>query len=515
MVAWLLYCAASNAGQARVGRLLAGVLIILSILDVIVSLSFMFTSDTWSINPYAAIALIVFLGLYFINRRGGVTFTAVGLLVLFMILIPWVSANLQSGIGTILVFPVIMVIAVTLAGVLFSWRGVILVALGVSGEIALMMNVTSPVLIAYRQSDPQDTFSVLIIALLVVWAVGGLAAFYSHQMRQTLDRLEQQNSALAAQSTRERALIAQMQITAASVSNSAAEITAGAAQQTQGAEEQAAAITAVTSTVTELSQTASQIAETAAEVTTAAEQALQSAAHGQAAVRSSLAGMERIKARINEIVARNLALSTQSRRISEILDTINELATQTHVLALNATIESAGAGVYGRRFAVVAAEVRRLAQDSALATRAVQEIVTQNQAALAAAVQATAAGLKEGEAGLHLAQQSGAANEVIIAEVERTAQLVQAITLATRQQRTASEQVVATMRDMVERTRQVATSSQETLTAVQQLHDVAQALGAPAAPGRGPHPIPPTPAAPGVSSAPERQAAASFPFSAK
>ena len=273
-----------------------------------------------------------------------------------------------------------------------------------------------------------------------------------------------------------RPLISRIQEDAAHISSSAAQISAAAAQQASGSGEQAAAITQVTVTVEELNQTAVQIAEAAASVAAAAEQALVSANRGQEAVRDSILGMAMIKSRVNDITARILALSEQSQRISEVIDLINTIAAQTHILALNAAVESAGAGEYGERFAVVAAEVKKLAQRSVTATKEVRAIIAQIQAATAAAVMATEEGLKETDRGVALAHQSGDANDDIISMVERTAQLANAISLATQQQRTASEQVVATMREVAEVTRQAAVSSQEASRAANELSTIASEL---------------------------------------
>jgi methyl-accepting chemotaxis protein len=100
----------------------------------------------------------------------------------------------------------------------------------------------------------------------------------------------------------------------------------------------------------------------------------------------------------------------------------------------------------------------------------------QVQAATNAAVMATEDGLKETEKGVEVAHQSGDANEDIIQMVERTAQLANAISLATQQQRTASEQVVATMRDIAQGTRQTAAGSQQAATAAQELNEIALEL---------------------------------------
>ena len=234
-----------------------------------------------------------------------------------------------------------------------------------------------------------------------------------------------------------RAPLQQIQADASRISATSSEISAAASHQASGSQQQATAITEVTVTVEQLNQTAVQIADAAGSVADAAEQALVSASRGQEAVRDSILGMAMIRSRVNDITARILALSAQSQRISDIIDVIDEMAGRTHILALNAAVESAGAGgEIGERFGVVASEVKKLAQRSAAATREVRTVIAQVQAATNAAVMATEDGLKETEKGVQMAHQSGDANEDIIQMVERTAQLANAISLATQQQRT-------------------------------------------------------------------------------
>ncbi len=311
-------------------------------------------------------------------------------------------------------------------------------------------------------------------------ATGDLSALAMPLSAQDQDQSSDELAALEAEYQHTlntmRPLISRIQEDAAHISSSAAEISAAASQQASGSSEQAAAITEVTVTVEELNQTAVQIAEAAASVAAAAEQALVSANRGQDAVRDSIMGMAMIKARVNDITTRILALSDQSQRISEVIDLINTIAAQTHILALNAAVESADAGEYGQRFGVVAAEVKKLAQRSVAATKEVRTIIAQIQSATSAAVMATEEGLKETDRGVNLAHQSGDANDDIISMVERTAQLANAISLATQQQRTASEQVVATMREVADVTRQAAMSSQEASSAANELSGIAHEL---------------------------------------
>jgi methyl-accepting chemotaxis protein len=273
-----------------------------------------------------------------------------------------------------------------------------------------------------------------------------------------------------------RTTVERLRETAVQINQSTTEIATAATQQAAGSDAQAQAITQATRTMEALNETVMEIAAAAGSVADAAGQALVSTERGQAAVQDSLLGMMEIKQRVNEIVARNLALSEQSQRINEVIDVINHIASQTHILALNAAVESAGAGEYGPRFAVVAAEVKKLAQRSIAAGKEVRTLIAQTQAATATAVMATEEGLKEVEQGVRRAHQSGEVNELISTLVERTAQLAAGIKLATEQQRTASAEVVSTMAAVVTMTHQVATVSQQTLAVVGELGAVAQQL---------------------------------------
>jgi methyl-accepting chemotaxis protein len=341
-------------------------------------------------------------------------------------------------------------------------------------------------------------------ALLTVLASVAMAAWRARSTAQPITRLQQQMALLAAgdltmpprpagAATEQDALalleqdylrtiavlrpvIGRIQGDATHISSVAGELSAASSQQASGARQQEAAISEVTTTIEELHQTAGQIAEAATSVASIAGQALLAANRGQEAVQDSIMGMALIKTRVNDITLRILALAEQSQRINEVVDLIATIAAQTHILALNAAVESASAGEAGQRFSVVAAEVKKLAQRSVAATKDVRTILVQIQAATAAAVMATEEGLKESDRGVTLAGQSGDANEIIIAMVEQTAQLASAISMATQQQRTASEQVVATMREMTEVTRQSAQGSDQAAQAAQQLSDIAHGL---------------------------------------
>jgi methyl-accepting chemotaxis protein len=240
----------------------------------------------------------------------------------------------------------------------------------------------------------------------------------------------------------------QLQEKSIQISSSSAIIASANRFSATSSNEQAEAVLEATLTIEELNHTAGEIAEAASLVVKAAEEALVDAGEGQITLKESINSITQLKLKVQDIAEKILALNERSQRVGHIIEQITGIADQTHLLALNAAIESAAAGGSGKRFAVVAAEVKKLAERSRAATREVQEVLTEIQYATAASVMSTEQGMKQAEYGVVLAHRSGDANENIIQQIDRTAQLSNAISLATQQQRSASEQVVANMRQI-------------------------------------------------------------------
>jgi hypothetical protein len=198
----------------------------------------------------------------------------------------------------------------------------------------------------------------------------------------------------------------------------------------------------------ELARTAAQIAGSASRQAELASLAEDSGDAGAAAVDEAVAGVEEVKKRISAIANRADALGSRSKEIYRVLDLITEIAQETHILSLNAAIEAVAAGVDGRRFSVVAEEVRHLAQRSQDSVESVRTLLDEFAGSIRATIVATEEGSKEA---VRVFERSRAA-AASIAELRRTsgdtARVARQISLATQQQNAASDEVVMTLREV-------------------------------------------------------------------
>ena len=254
--------------------------------------------------------------------------------------------------------------------------------------------------------------------------------------------------AITAAKTAIAALVQQIQAASVEVASAAGTVQGNAGELACASTEQAAAVVELTATTEELARTAAQIAANAATQAEAAAQAEESGDAGAVAVGEAVAGVEAVIARIGAIAGRTDALSARSREIYKVLDLITEIARETHILSLNAAIEAAAAGEHGRRFGVVADEVRRLAQRSRESVDSIRAILEEFAASTRATAVATEEGSKEGARVLERARAAATAIDELRGALAHTARAAREISLATEQQRTASDQVAVTLKDV-------------------------------------------------------------------
>ena len=229
-------------------------------------------------------------------------------------------------------------------------------------------------------------------------------------------------------------IINEVRDTANQVLTSATEMIGAMEATASGAQTQSREAVGVSTAMESLTRSMRRVAENAEASAEAAKLTLDSAAKGEHAVRASLAGMQRIRGEVQGISKKVKSLADRSLEISEIVNTIEDIASQTNLLALNASIEAAGAGESGLRFAVVAEEVRKLAERSSKAAKDIVVLIKAVQAETQQAVVAMEEGTREVEAGFKVTVEAGDNLHQIGEISQKSAALAVEISQATQDQ---------------------------------------------------------------------------------
>jgi methyl-accepting chemotaxis protein len=269
---------------------------------------------------------------------------------------------------------------------------------------------------------------------------------------------------------------AQSRAVAEELSAATAEILASTQQQAASTAEQAAAVQQANATLVELSQSGAQISDRARQLASTADATSSASAAGLASVENTTATMESIREQAEAVADNVIALSEKTQAVGEIITTVNDIAEQSHLLALNAAIEAAAAGEYGRSFAVVASEMRNLAEQSRQATVQVRSILGDIQKAITSSVMLTEEAVKRVESGR---KQADVADKTIRSLTENTHQSVQAfqqIVAGSSQQQIGYEQVTQAVRSIGVASQQTATSTKQSERAAANLSELARQL---------------------------------------
>ena len=232
------------------------------------------------------------------------------------------------------------------------------------------------------------------------------------------------------------------------LASSAAQISSAAEEQATGATEQSSAVSEASTTTEELGATATRIAENAENVAKIAE--------------DTLAGMQEINTKVGDTAKKILSLGEKSQSIGNVTKLIDDIAEQTNLLALNAAIEAARAGEAGRGFAVVAQEVRKLAERSSESTEEIRQLINEIQGETNSTIMGIEDSTKWVGKGLEM--------------VKETAKSAKEISMATQQQKSASEQVVQAMRSIDTVTKQFVSSTKQAAASGRQLNRLSEEL---------------------------------------
>lgn len=273
-----------------------------------------------------------------------------------------------------------------------------------------------------------------------------------------------------------RVFVREINEAALRLSSSANQVLAASTQHETSSTEQAAAIHETTATMEELKHASAQIAENAGAVARVAEETLGAARAGRGAIGEFIQAMQQIRNDGMAVADSITKLSKRVERIGTVVEVIDEIADRSDLLALNAALEGSRAGEAGKGFSIVAAEMRRLAENVLESTKEIKNLITEIREATAAAGNAAEASKVATESGEKLGAVAAQAVEGILAGVQETSDAARVINLATQQQRTATEQVVASMAEIEDVTRQTTQASKQSTGAAAELTQLAGRL---------------------------------------
>lgn len=271
-------------------------------------------------------------------------------------------------------------------------------------------------------------------------------------------------------------LVKQVQVSGILVTSSATQISANAKEHEATVAEQAASTNQIMSTITEISATGKELLNTMEEVKHVVENTSESATDGQNALLSMENTMSQMQTATDTISSKLAVLSEKADNIHTVVTTINRVADQTNLLSLNAAIEAEKAGEYGRGFSVVATEIRRLADQTAVATWDIEQMVKEMLSAVSAGVMSMDKFTEEVNRGVSDVATVGAQLTHIIEQVQALLPRFETVNEGTRLQSEGAEQIKESMIQLNEMAQQTADTLRQSGHSVEQLKDAARGL---------------------------------------
>jgi len=271
-------------------------------------------------------------------------------------------------------------------------------------------------------------------------------------------------------------MIQSLKASSRELASAASEIATSSEQMSRGANDQTEQVNQVSTAIEEMTATILQSSKNSNEATDASKNASDQATDGGQIVAETIQGMQKITQTVRESAESISKLAQSADQIGEIIGVIDEIADQTNLLALNAAIEAARAGEQGRGFAVVADEVRKLAERTGKATGEITEMIKGIQKQTDEAVHSMEAGIQEVDRGRELTDKAGNSLNEIVSMTQSVMNMIQQIATASEEQSTAAEQISKNVEHITSVTRETAKGAEQSATAAEELNRQAEGL---------------------------------------
>ena len=271
-------------------------------------------------------------------------------------------------------------------------------------------------------------------------------------------------------------IVSQVAATAEQLASASEELSSSATLQAQGADHQKDQAAQVATAMQEMSSTVQQVSENCTRAAGASRQAAETARGGGTVVEKALTQMRSISESVSGTAKKVGELGQSSDQIGRIAGVIDDIADQTNLLALNAAIEAARAGEQGRGFAVVADEVRKLAERTTTATKEIAGMIATIQDGTKGAVKAMEIGSQQVEEGVTSTARAGESLQEIIRMSEEVGSMITQIATAATQQSGATADVNRTMEQIAQLVKESAVAAQQSAKACQDLSELALTL---------------------------------------
>ncbi|MBX7152671.1 methyl-accepting chemotaxis protein [bacterium] len=275
----------------------------------------------------------------------------------------------------------------------------------------------------------------------------------------TRDEFQELGEAFNTMTDNMQTMAQQLSTSSKKIAESSNDVLAISKEQASTSSEQSISVTETTATMEELTSTSRYIAENSESVVNIAAETHQVTQKAVDLSQHTKDKIEEIRKKSDTDISEITELSRKMQKITDVMEIINNITEQTKLISFNAALEATGAGEAGKRFAVVAAEIRRLAENVAESTEEIKATVTEVRMAMDTLMKTSKDSAQKIREGVELVTKVSDVLQNILAAAQNTTESARQISLSTQQQRTASEQVVMTLKEISEGSKQFVKSS--------------------------------------------------------